>query len=130
MGDLAIATPFLQKACEHFDVTLVAKPYASDLQGRFLAAIKVIPFNAPWTAFDRKYHLLSWPWGGMILRWKNLYRERFDVALSARWDPRDHLLLWLTGAKTRLGFPRMGSQAFLTHSLVSPSRRPSLRTGG
>ncbi len=64
----------------------------------------------------------------MISVWRKLYRERFDVALSARLagggggggDPRDHLLLWLTGAKTRLGFPRMGSQAFLTHSLASP----------
>ena len=128
VGDLAIATPFLQKACEHFDVTLVAKPYASDLQSRFWPTIKVIPFNAPWTAFDRKYHLFSWPWGAMTSVWKNLYRERFDVALSARTagggggggDPRDHLLLWLTGAKSRLGFPRMGSHTFLTHSLVSP----------
>jgi heptosyltransferase-2 len=128
VGDLAIATPFLQKASEHFEVTLLAKPYALDLQAQFWPSIKVVTFNAPWTAFDHKYRLLSWPWDDMTSVWKILYRERFDVALSARLaggggaggDPRDHLLLWLTGAKTRLGFPRLGSRAFLTHPLASP----------
>ena len=125
VGDLAIATPFLRKACEKFDVTLLAKPYALDLQSRFWPPIVVVSFNAPWTAFDHKYRLLSWPWRTMLGLWKQLRREKFDVALSARWhrgggDPRDHLLLRLTGAKARLGFPRTGSQAFLTTSLNPP----------
>ncbi len=120
VGDLAIATPFLRKAAERYDVTLLAKPYAQDLQARFWPSIKVLPFNAPWTSFDRKYHLVTWPWGAMISLWKTLYQERFDAALSARWDPRDHLLLQISGAKDRLGFPRTGSQVFLSHPLVAP----------
>ena len=118
VGDLAIATPFLRQACEQFDVTLLAKPFALDLQPRFWPAIKVIPFNAPWTAFNRKYHLHNWPWRAMASVWHKLHRERFEVALSARWDPRDHLLLKLSGAKARVGFPRTGSQIFLTHPLA------------
>jgi len=120
LGDLAIATPFLRRACEQFDVTLLAKPFALDLRSRFWPEVKVIPFNAPWTAFNRKYHLLSWPWGKMFLVWRKLLHERFDVALSARWDPRDHFLLRLSGATSRLGFPRTGSQIFLTNPLASP----------
>lgn len=120
VGDLAIASPFLQKACEQFDVTVLARPFARDLQARFWPAIKVIPFNAPWTAFSRKYRLLSWPWRGMAGLLKQLRQTRFDVAVSGRWDPRDHLLLNLVGAKRRLGFPRMGSRAFLTHPLKLP----------
>ena len=120
VGDLAIATPFLRKACEQYDVTLLAKPFALDLQGRFWPPVKVIPFNAPWTAFNfsRKYNLFRWPWGTMLSVRKNLRREKFDVALSARWDPRDHLLLKLSGAKSRVGFPRTGSQIFLTRTLA------------
>jgi ADP-heptose:LPS heptosyltransferase len=120
VGDLAIATPFLQKAAEQFEVTLLAKPYALDLQKHFFPDIKVIPFNAPWTAFTGKYRLLHWPWDAMISLWKKLYRQRFDVALSARWDPRDHFLLRMTGAKARLGFPRLGSQIFLTN-VIAPA---------
>jgi heptosyltransferase-2 len=120
VGDLAIASPFVRKAVEHYDVTLVAKSYASDLQNRFWPPIKVVPFNAPWTAFAEKYRLLTWPWRDMFSLLRKLRHERFEVALSARWDPRVHLLLRLTGAKTRLGFPRTGSQIFLTNPLKTP----------
>lgn len=122
LGDLAIATPFLQKASEQFDVTLLAKPFALDLKARFWPEVTVIPFYAPWTTFEfgKKYQLFSWPWKKMFSAWKKLYAERFDVALSARWDPRDHFLMQLTGSRARLGFPRAGSRIFLTHPLASP----------
>jgi ADP-heptose:LPS heptosyltransferase len=120
VGDLTIATPFIRKAAEHFDVTVLAKPFAFDLQKRFWPPVKVITFSAPWTAFNRKYRLLSWPWRDLISVLLKLRRERFDVAVTARWDPRNHFLLWLTGAKARIGFPRAGSGLFLTHPLPSP----------
>jgi ADP-heptose:LPS heptosyltransferase len=121
VGDLALTTPFVRAACEKFDVTLLAKPFAADLQDRFWPPVKVVPFNAPWTAFNRKYELWSWPWGRMSGLWRQLRHERFDVAVSGRpWDPRDHFLLWLSGARARLGFPRIGSHLFLTRSLSPP----------
>ncbi len=120
VGDLAIASPFLRKACEQFDVTLLAKPFALDLLPRFWPPMKLITFNAPWTAFafNRKYNLFRWPWRTLFRVLRQIRREHFDIALSARWgDPRDHLLLRLSGARSRLGFPRIGSQIFLTHPL-------------
>jgi ADP-heptose:LPS heptosyltransferase len=33
------------------------------------------------------------------------------------------LLLWLTGARTRIGFPRLGSQVYLTRPLAKPDPR-------
>jgi len=120
MGDLLIATPFLQAASQRFEVTLVAKPYAKDLQARFWQAVHVIPFVAPWTAFEHKYRLLSWPWREFLGLTSTLIRKQFDYGLSARWDPRDHFVLMLARAKSRLGFPRVRSQVFLTE----PLRRP------
>jgi ADP-heptose:LPS heptosyltransferase/glycosyltransferase involved in cell wall biosynthesis len=119
LGDLVIATPFLQAASERFDLTLLAKPYAQDLRERLWPRVKVVPFVAPWTSFRRKYRLLSWPWREM-LRLRRLAAERFQVGLSARWDPRDHFVLRALRTKRRLGFPRMGSQVLLTDSLVLP----------
>src|SRR5438105_9938145 len=119
MGDLVIATPFLQAASEKFEVTLLAKPYASDLQRRFWPTVRVAPFIAPWTAFRHKYRLLRWPWRE-IFRLRHLLAERFEIGLTARWDPRDHLLLTLVGARRRLGFPRLKSQIFLTEPLLRP----------
>ena len=131
MGDLVIATPFLQAASEKYDVILLAKPYAQDLQARFWPGVRVVPFVAPWTAFQHKYNLFAWPWLKMFRLWKQLRAKNFDFGLSARWygsvrsagDPRDHLLLWLTGVKTRLGFPRFGSRLFLSKPLKPPEPR-------
>jgi heptosyltransferase-2 len=120
LGDLVIATPFLRAATAKFQVTLLAKPYAFDLQPRLWPDVRVETFTAPWTAFKNKYHFWRWPFGEMSRLRRRLAKEHFDFGLSARWDPRDHLLLKLVGAKNRIGFPRMHSQTFLTQ----PLRRP------
>lgn len=122
LGDLIIATPFLQAASQRFELTLLAKPYAEDLRARFWPEVKVVPFVAPWTAFRRKYRLLAWPWRDM-LQLRKLVAETFGVGLSARWDPRDHLLLRALRAERRLGFPRLGSRIFLSEPLARPGPR-------
>jgi ADP-heptose:LPS heptosyltransferase len=118
LGDLVIATPLLRAAAEKFDVTLLAKPFSRDLQPRLWPDVRVETFVAPWTAFKNKYHLWRWPFLEMIRLRSKLVREHFDFGLSARWDPRDHLLLKLVGAKNRLGFPRVRSRIFLTHPVA------------
>ena len=123
LGDLVLATPFLRAAAEKFAVTLVAKPYAQDLQARFWPGVTVRPFVAPWTAFTGKYVLHRWPWLGLFALQRELRAATFEVALSARWDPRDHFLIWLIGARTRIGFPRLGSGIYLTHPLAKPDPR-------
>jgi ADP-heptose:LPS heptosyltransferase len=120
LGDLVIATPFLRTAVEKFDVTLLAKPFALDLQPRLWSDVSVETFVAPWTAFKNKYHLWKWPFGEMT-RLRHRFAERhFEFGLSARWDPRDHLLLKLFNVQNRLGFPRLHSRIFLTQPLPRP----------
>lgn len=120
VGDLAIATPFLQAATERYRVTLLAKAYALELQPRFWPGVEVVPFAAPWTAFRHKYRLWNWSWPKLVHVLWHLRRQHFDVGISARWDPRDHTLLWLVGARERLGFPRAGSERLLTRPLTRP----------
>jgi ADP-heptose:LPS heptosyltransferase len=120
MGDLVLATPFLRAAVESFEVTLLAKIAAKELQPRLWPGVEVIPFSFPWTAFEGKYNLMRWPWRELASLRNQLRSRRFDLAVSARWDPRDHVLLWLTGAKRRAGFPRLHSGFFLTERLSLP----------
>src|SRR6185436_9547084 len=89
LGDLVLATPFLRAAAETFEVSLVAKPYAQDLQARLWPGVNVLPFVAPWTAFRGKYVLHRWPWPGLFALQRQLRTADFEVGLSARWDPRD-----------------------------------------
>jgi ADP-heptose:LPS heptosyltransferase len=120
LGDLIIATPFIRAASEKYEVTLLAKPFAQDLQPRLWPEVRVLPFVAPWTSFTGKYRLWLWPWREIFHLVRTLAAERFDAGLSARWDPRDHFLLTLAGARKRLGFPRLRSQVFLTQPLAKP----------
>lgn len=121
LGDLIISTPFIRAASERYAVTLVAKPYARDLQKRFWPDVNVVPFVAPWTAFQHKYQLFRWPWSEILRLRRNLARQNFDVGVSARWDPRDHLLLTSVAVRRRIGFPRAGSQLFLNNPLIRPT---------
>ena len=51
LGDLLIATPFLQAASRDYAVTLIAKPYALDLRQRFWPDVTVKPFVATTSGF-------------------------------------------------------------------------------
>ncbi len=121
MGDLGFATPFLQAASSAYDITLLAKPVAVELAPIFWPSVSVQPFAFPWTAPSGKYRLHRWPWRFLWRLLRSLRHARFDVAVSGRWDPRDHFLMFLTGAKRRLGFPRTGSRSLLTEALPYPS---------
>jgi ADP-heptose:LPS heptosyltransferase len=120
LGDLALATPFLQAVSDCYDVTLLAKSTALELQPLFWPQVKVIEFSLPWTAFRRKYALHQWPWRRLASLTRQLRKERFDIAVSARWDPRDHLLMALTGARRRIGYSRLCSRFFLTQAPPRP----------
>jgi heptosyltransferase-2 len=121
MGDLVLATPFLRAATRSFEVAMLARPVAGELQPRLWPEVEVIPFEFPWTAFRWKYMLTRWPWRGMARLARELRRRRFDLAVSARRDPRDHFLLWLSGARKRTGFPRAGGGLLLTDKLERPA---------
>jgi len=121
LGDLVIATPFLRAAAEQFSITLLAQPFALELRPRFWPTINVIPCVAPWTVFQHKYRIWRWPWRELSQLRRRLMAERFNYGVSARWDPRDHLVLQLSGARERLGFPRLKSRRYLTQTLIRPA---------
>jgi len=115
-----LATPFLRAASAKYAVTLLAKPYALELHPRLWPQVEVLPFTAPWTAFRGKYQLWRWPWRELWQLRRQLVATQFDFAVSARWDPRDHLLMKLSRARERLGFPRLQSRLGLTQTLTRP----------
>lgn len=119
LGDLALAMPFLRAAARHADVTLLAKPHAAPLLRRFAPEVQLQALNAPWTRFRGKYVLTEWPWPELAAALRTLRAARFDAAVSARPDPRDHLLAALAGARLRAGFPRRGSRVLLTDVVLS-----------
>ena len=122
LGDLALAVPFLRAAAKSMRVTLVAKPHAAPILARFAPETELLPFTAPWTAFRGKYRLHRWPWGRLAALQRTLRSRRFDAAVSARPDPRDHLLLRLCRERRAGGFPRKGSGMLSTGRLPRPAK--------
>jgi heptosyltransferase-2 len=122
LGDLVIATPFIRAAAGRYAVTLLAKPFAEEMRPYLWPEVDVISFVAPWTAFrfGSKYALWRWPWAGILNLSRELRARKFDCAVSGRWDPRDHWLLQASGARERLGFPRLKSERCLTRPLPMP----------
>lgn len=123
LGDLTFSTPLLRVAVERFEVTLVGKAHARPLLAPSFPEIRFLTYDAPWSAYRDKYRLWKWHWGKLLALLVRLRRERFDAAISVRNDPRDHLVMWLVGARSRYGFPRRGSAAFLTHPLLRSRRK-------
>lgn len=113
LGDLTFSTPLLREAVQRWDVTLVGKAHARPLLSATFPTIEHIAYEAPWSAYRGKYRLWAWRWPLLIGLLSRLRRARFDAAVSVRNDPRDHLLMWLTGAQERYGFPWKGSARFL-----------------
>jgi ADP-heptose:LPS heptosyltransferase len=86
----------------------------------FWPDLRVLPFRMPWTVHRGKYRLHKWPWVKLTQLVLQMRRKRFEAVVSARWDPRDDTVMWLSGARQRIGFPRMGSSVIETTSLSRP----------
>lgn len=113
LGDLTFSTPMLREAVKHYDVTLVGKAHAKPLLEATFPEVTFITYEAPWSAYRHKYRLWAWHWPLLIGLLSRLRRAKFDAAVSVRNDPRDHLLMWLIGAKKRVGFPWKTTARFL-----------------
>ena len=120
LGDAVMMTtalrPLIARGAE---VTVLCKPATVELLRPSYPAVAFLSFDAPWTVFRGKYHLHRWPWRELARVIRECRAARFDAAASVRDDPRDHLLLFLAGARRRIGFPRRGSGFFLTRRLTA-----------
>ena len=118
VGDLAITTPFLRAACEKFEVTLLAKPFAADLvpivSGRRSRWPRSTPRGRPSTevhcclglalAADVHPAQATAPGTGLMSPCRGAPGPARSCAVVAE------------RARARLGFPRIGSHLFLTRS--------------
>lgn len=131
LGDLTLATTLLSAAIDNYEVTLAGKPHARALLEPAFPQVRFVAYDPPWSVFRGKYRLWKWNWR-KLLQFVRLLREaRFDVVLSVREDPRDHLIMLLIGARRRLGFPKLGSQMFLTDPIRhTPSRQHKVEHWG
>lgn len=113
IGDIVMLTPLLQSfktAYPQARLVLVAGAWAKEILHGTDLVDEIIPFAAPWVKYNQGrggivscYHLV-----------KQLRQQAWDLGIEVRGDIRQILLLWLTGAKRRVGFDFTGGGALLT----------------
>jgi len=130
LGDLAILVPFLRNLRQSFPRARISLLLKAELTA-FLEdqglVDEFIPVRVPWARhFNRlrKYNPFSLDWISLSRTILSLRKRRFDLAFSGRMDVRDNLMLWLSGARRRIGYSVGGGGSFLTDRVTPDLSRP------
>lgn len=130
LGDLAIAVPFLKNLRRGFPRTrisvLLDPAFCPLLDGQGIVD-EIIPLRVQWARHFRrwrKYNPFAAGWISFARTLLALRKRRFDWAFSGRMDIRDNFILWLSGARRRVGYGFAGGASFLTDCVVPDLARP------
>lgn len=126
MGDAVISLPFIRAARTKYDVFVLCRPATADVFAQVLPLDHLILWTPPWAVESGKYRPSRWrrcDWAGVL---RQVRESRPDVAVCAWADARMHVLMALSGAPVRAGFP-MNRHNYLAWE--RPWRRRLLRAG-
>jgi ADP-heptose:LPS heptosyltransferase len=141
LGDMVMLMPFLRSLRLRFSgarLSLVCRTSGSK-KGPDYAAIdqnsietllldqgfvdELIPVVVPWLMHVspwKRYNPFAWSWIGFARQLLRLRKRGFDLAFpGGRSDVRYNLVLWLVGARRRVGYGFAGG-GFLLTDIVSP----------
>jgi heptosyltransferase-2 len=130
LGDMVLILPFLQNLRANFPeatITLAVSPKVLELLQAESLADQFIPLRVPWVqhfARWKKYNPFSPLWADLLRSLLALRRQHFDLAFTGMMDIRDNFLVWLMGARQRVGYGFTGGRQFLTDVVKPDPRRP------
>ena len=145
LGDMVMLMPFLKSLRTRFpqaNLSLLCR--AGGTKNRSYASLdpvsvktllldqglvdELIPVAVPWLVHVspwKKYSPFSLNWPAFVWSLLRLRRRGFDLSFpSGRSDVRYNLVLWLTGAKRRVGYGFAGAGFLLTDIAVPDIARP------
>lgn len=115
MGDIILTTPLLAALRGRFPEAeigyLAEEPYIRLLEGH--------------PHVDRLYALRRGDDRGQLRLLRELRRRRWDVAIDLFGNPRSALVLYMSGARWRIGGDFRGRGLLYTHRMPDPGRRMS-----
>jgi glycosyltransferase involved in cell wall biosynthesis/ADP-heptose:LPS heptosyltransferase len=116
MGDAIMSLPFIRAAQEKYNVFVCCQPSVSDVFRPLLTEGQIIPWRPPWMNEVAQYDSAKSENAGMKSMLQRLRNIGAQTALCGWADTRVHVLMALTGAETRIGFP-MGKRNFYASEL-------------
>ncbi|MGE3842104.1 MAG: glycosyltransferase family 9 protein [Vicinamibacterales bacterium] len=124
IGDLLMTLSALQavkRTWPDAHVDLVVGSWNRDLASHLPWVDDVLVIDAPWLSRGPHQAWLR-DVGRMVARWR---RTDYALAMNLEGDIRSNLLLALSGARVRVGFPMAGGGSLLTHAV---SHEPTRHT--
>lgn len=132
LGDIVMLVPFLQNLRACYPASRIALlgrsgPSETLLAKRLLDEVIAIPI--PWRSQVSRWKRNN----PLTLNWLRFFKDvlalrsrKFDLGFAAGWsgDFRGNVVLWLAGAKIRVGYGYAGGKHFLTDIAVPDVRRP------
>lgn len=112
IGDIVVTTPVfsaLRKRYPTARIVALVRPFTKNLLENNPNVDEILTLEAPW--FNREQGA---SWMDTIKFALTLRKAKFSIAFEFHGDPRDNLLLWLIGAKQRVGYGVRGGGFFLT----------------
>lgn len=105
MGDAIMSLPFLRAAREKYDVFVCGQPSVREVFQTCIPNEQIISWRPPWLDEDRKYGFSKWKNAGLANVVSRLRGVRAQTAISVWADTRVHIMMALSGARERIGFP-------------------------
>ncbi len=116
LGDVLLTTPAvksLKQRFPHARITMVVKQWAFEAIKDNPHIDKIIIFNPSWTVPGQEGTKTA----GLRGIWELIFRlrkERFDLAIDFKGDPRNILIAYLSGARRRVSYGIRGGGFLLT----------------
>jgi glycosyltransferase involved in cell wall biosynthesis/ADP-heptose:LPS heptosyltransferase len=126
MGDAIMSLPFIRAAQEKYRVFVCCQPAVNDVFRLLLPVEQIISWRPPWIDEATQYNAAKREKAGMRSVLQRLRNIKAQTALCGWADSRVHVLMALTGAETRIGFP-MEKKNFYASEL--PWRRRKILIG-
>ena len=126
MGDAIMSLPFLRAAQAKYTIYVCCQPSVADVFRLVLPDHQIIPWRPPWLEETRKYGFKKWRQAGLGSLIRRVRQIQPQAALSVWADTRVHLLMGLSGARARLGFPMNPNNVYASQL---PWRRHQIRVG-
>jgi ADP-heptose:LPS heptosyltransferase len=105
VGDAIMSFPFIRAAQEKYTVHVCCQPSVSEVFRLLLPEEQVVPWRPFWVPEVAQYSATKSKNAETKSAFQRLRRVKAQIVLGVWADARDHVLMALTGAKTRIGFP-------------------------
>ena len=117
IGDATLTLPLLQAMGARYpgaSLELIGKGFLPELFANEPGRRRFHLLEPPWTAFSGKYRVWDRRWRRYLISLWKIRREKFDLLVLPRPDPRDLVQAQVIGARATAGFGALGGEEWLT----------------